>query len=351
MEIASDVVIVGAGPAGSSTAKIIAEKGYDVILAEKDEFPGKTNICAGGMPAYLIKELGLSAQIIEKNIKREKHYFPWGVRTGDLDQVTVMRSVFDNSLAQRAVEEGARLITDTLIKDVVVKKDGIIASSSNSTIKSKLLVFADGPNTLAYRKFGIGFKPDPDNTSVSVACEVQWEDNPFDQYEYYYGEDIMPWGFAWIFPKKNSLNVGVGGLKSKLDTNIINSLNYLFDGNPLTSEKLKGRKILSMGSALIPAAPAKTIFSERILVAGDAAGMVDPITGGGIPFAIDGGRLAGEVCVKALEAGDCSSRFLSQYQTLWQKTNNYYAIYRNYLLSDIFLYLTKFKKNIFFKIR
>lgn len=106
-----------------------------------------------------------------------------------------------------------------------------------------------------------------------------------------------------------------------------------------------------MGSALIPAAPAKKIFSERILVDGDAAGMVDPITGGSIPFTIDGGNMADEVCVKALEVGDYSFRFLSQYQTRWQKTSNYYYIYLKYILSTLYLYRSKFEKNAYSKIR
>jgi len=87
-----------------------------------------------------------------------------------------------------------------------------------------------------------------------------------------------------------------------------------------------------------------------MLVVGDAAGMVDPVSGGGIALAINGGKLAGKVCVKALEEEDFSSSFLSQYQSLWHKTRDYSLIYVKYLLSNIFLYLSKFDRNAYPKL-
>ena len=346
----SDVTVIGAGPAGSTTARIIAKHGFDVILVEKDEYPGKTNVCAGGVPRSIIKDMGLNSAIIEKDITGEKHFFPWGSKISDLNNITVYRHVFDRALADKAVEEGAKMLTDTVVKDVSIKNDGVVSKGKADSIKSKLVVFADGPNTLAYRKFGIGFKPEADKTIVSVACEVNWRNNPLDNYEFYYGYDISPWGYGWIFPKKNTVNVGVGCLYSKLHSNVIESLNYLRQKHPLTREKLKGRKITWLSSALIPVAPAKQIFGERMLVVGDAAGMVDPVSGGGIALAINGGKLAGKVCVKALEEEDFSSSFLSQYQSLWHKTRDYSLIYVKYLLSNIFLYLSKFDRNAYPKL-
>jgi len=348
----SDVTVIGAGPAGSTTARTIAEHGFDVILVEKDEYPGKTNVCAGGVPESIIKDTGLSSDVIEKEIAGEKHFFPWRMKNTALNHVTVYRHVFDRSLADKAVEEGVKMLTDTVVKDVAVKNEGIrvISEGNANAIESKLVVFADGPNSLAYRKFGFGFKPESDKTIVSVACEVKWEDNPFDYYESYYGHDISPWGYGWIFPKRDTVNVGVGCLYSELRSSVIESLNYILQKYPLTSDKLKGRKITWLSSALIPVAPAKRIFGERMLVVGDAAGMVDPVTGGGIMQAINGGVLAGKVCLMSLEEDDFSSRFLSQYQRLWHKTADYSYIYSKYLLSNVFLYLLRFDRNAYPKL-
>lgn len=345
-----DVTVIGAGPAGSTTARLIARHGFDVILVEKDEYPGKTNVCAGGLPKSIIKEMGLSSDVVEKEISGEKHYFPWGLKSSDLDNITVYRDVFDRNLADIAVEEGVEMLTNTLIKDVSIKNDGMRVISEGNVMESKLVVFADGPNTLAYRRFGIGFIPETDKTIVSMACEVKWKNNPLDHYESYYGYKISPWGYGWIFPKRNTVNVGVGCLYSKLNSNIIESLNYLLREHPLTQEKLKGKEITWLSSALIPIAPARKIFGERMLVVGDAAGMVDPVSGGGIVHAINGGMLAGKVCVMALEENDFSPAFLSRYQNLWHKTINYSHIYGKYLLSSVFLSLSKIDKNAYPKL-
>ena len=343
----SDVTVIGAGPAGSTTARTIAKHGFDVILVEKDEYPGKTNVCAGGVPKATFEDTGLSKNVVEKEILRGEYYYPWGMRDLKLNHVAVYRKVFDRSLADKAVEEGVKMLTNTLITDVRVRNGKVYAISEGDVIESKLVVFADGPNTLAYRKFGIGFKPEADKTVVSVTCEVKWENNPLNCFEFYYGYDISPWGYGWVCPRRDTVNVGVVCLYSRLRSNLMDSLNYMVKKHPLICEKLKGREIVWLSSALIPVAPARKIFGERMLVVGDAAGMVDPVNGGGIMQAINGGQLAGNVCVKALKEDDFSSIFLSQYQDLWHETKDYLYIHAQYLLSNAFIYLYKFDRNAY----
>ena len=349
MRCRADVTIIGAGPAGSTAARAIAKRGFKVVLVEKDEYPGKTNVCAGGIPKPVFEETGLKSDIIEKKILRGEYYYPWGKKYLKLNHVSVYRSIFDRALANKAVDEGAEMLTNTLIKDVEVREEKVFAFFSDGIIESEIIVFADGPNTLAFRKFGIGFKPDADKTAVSVTCEVKWEDNLLDCFEFYYDHNITPWGYGWICPRRNTVNVGVLCLYSKLSFNLMNSLNYMLKGHPLTSEKLKGREVIWLRSALIPLAPARKIFGKRMLVAGDAAGMVDPVNGGGIMQAIHGGKLAGEVCVNALEAEKFSASFLSKYQNLWRKSKDYLLIQAQYLLSNIFLYFSKHDKDAYTK--
>lgn len=298
-----------------------------------------------------IEDAELSSDIIEKEIAAEKYYFPWGeniIIGGNL--ITVYRHVFDRCLAEKAVERGAKMLTNTQIKDVSINNEGVHLFSEKNTIESKLVIFADGPNTLAYRRFGIGFKPKSDNLYVSVTCEVRWENNPLNHCEFHYGEDIVPWGYGWIFPKRNTVNVGVICLYSQLRSNLIDSMIYMLEKFPSTGEKFKEKEILQRSSALIPAAPAKKIFSERALVVGDAAGMVDPVTGGGIMHAINGGKLAGKICALSLEKEDFSAKFLSQYQRIWYKTVDYSVINNKFLNSNIFLYLNRLDRNAYPKL-
>ena len=128
------------------------------------------------------------------------------------------------------------------------------------------------------------------------------------------------------------------------------SLNYLLRKHLLTQEKLKGKEVMWLRSALIPVAPARKIFGERVLVVGDVAGMVNPVTSGGIAHAINGGMLAGRISSEALEKDNFSSTFLSQYQRLWQKTVDFSFINSKYLLSNVFLYLFKFDKSAYSKL-
>jgi digeranylgeranylglycerophospholipid reductase len=349
-KIRSDVAVIGAGPAGSTTARTIARRGFDVTIIERDKTPGLTNVCAGGINRSLVSDIGLNNEVIEKEVRLETHYFPWGVENLPIDCALVYRHVFDKRLAEKAVEEGAVLLTSTLIDEISVSHDGVTLSSADTTIESRMVVFADGPNTLACKKFGIGFKPDMDKTAIAVISDVEWVDNPLDRLEFFYGPEIAPWGYGWIFPKKNTVNVGVVCLYSKIHTNIADSLNILLCTHPLTRERFKGKKPGEFRSATIPFAPAKKILGDRMLVVGDAAGMVDCITGGGIAPAIKGGQIAGRVCADALEKEDCSERFLSYYLTELQKSLAYSNVHSRYLLSNLFLYLSKFDENAFPKL-
>lgn len=346
-KIRSDVAVIGAGPAGSTTARVIAESGFDVLLIEKDKFPGKSNVCGGAVPRVIIHDIGVPDTIIEKEVHRENHHFPWGIRTNTIDNASVNRCIFDNYLADKAVDAGAELLTSTTVREIFVNRDGALLSSTDTAIESKIVVFADGPNTLAYKKFGIGFAPYMDKTAVAAICEIEWADNPLDTYEFYYSPEIAPWGYGWIFPKKNIINVGVGCLYSKVRTNIADSLNILIHRHPLTQELLKGKKPGPFRSATIPFAPGKRIFGERMLVVGDAAGMVNCITGGGIAAAVTGSKIVGGVCTDALEREDFSAEFLSRYQALWQNSPAYSNIYSRYLLSTMFLYYSRFDENAF----
>jgi len=344
-----DVVIVGAGPAGSTTAKWIASSGFNVLLIEKDEFPGETNVCAGGIERWVADELKIDNPI-GKNIIGNRWNFPWGKEEffGDeYSAATIDRSVFDRALAMEAEIAGAKLLTHTLVRDISKMDGGFLIriedkKGREGEIETKLVIFADGPNTLAQRIFGIGFEVLPENTMISATLEVKWEDNPIDYFEFFVGHEISPWGYGWIFPKKDTVNIGISCLYSQLRHKIHDYLNAF-----LKNTNIEGKEILRFTSALIPVTPAKRISEDSILVVGDAAGMVDPLYGGGISQAIHGGRISGEVAVSALNVNDLSEKFLSQYQVKWRKTDDFAQINKAYHLSNIFLYLSNIDKNAF----
>ena len=202
-------------------------------------------------------------------------------------------------------------------------------------VLAKCVVFSDGPNSLVTKKFSMGFRGRPNNTALGAIYEIDWNNNPLKFNEHYFDRKVSPWGYGWIFPKKNAVNVGVFCLLSKLKRNIRASLNYLVKKHPIASQKLRDKKIISFGAKLIPLEHAKKISSDLTLVVGDAAGMVNPIWGDGIPSAINAGEIAGKVLVEALKKDDLSKTSLSRYYKMWKKSKEYKALKKSFLLSKI----------------
>lgn len=342
MDVA-DVVVIGSGPAGSSTANMVAGAGYNVFLIEKDEWPGKNNVCGGGMSEQLANKLKLPSNIVEKWIPYEVHHYPWGVFENRKRHVTVLREKFDRYLSEMAVDNGSKLLTSTKVVDVKRKGGKMVIYTSStakniSTISSSLVIFADGVNTMA-KKFGIGFKKEKTNTALGLVYEIDWKDNQIDHYELFYDKNISRWGYGWIFPKKDLLNIGVGSRISKRGVKIKDMMNY-FLSSKAVSTKIAGKKISNKKAALIPLAPAREIHDRSMLVVGDAAGMVYPFFGAGIENAILAGEIAGNVAVRALEEHDFTKRFLSIYKKQWEKTGNYMLMKRQSIMSKFLLPLS-----------
>lgn len=325
-----DVVVIGAGPSGSAAAAEMAKRGLDVLMVEKDEFPGKSNVCGGGiLETHLVKDLDLEPSVIEKEIFNYMFFFPWGIvdrRHSPVKSISFHRRVFDNYLAQRAVRVGAKLNCLTLATGVAIETSSVriylkrMNTGEPITMIADLVIFADGPSSLAYKTFGLGFSRTPSDTALGAIYELEWKSNPLNCFEYYFDRKISPWGFGWIFPKRHVVNVGVGCLLSMLQRSIRHHLNYLVNEHPIASKKLTGRKILRFAVDLIPFAPARETVGPRMLAVGDAAGMADPIWGGGIEYAIHSGRIAGQIVAKAFNESDFSREFLKhEWTDKWEK--------------------------------
>jgi digeranylgeranylglycerophospholipid reductase len=356
-----DVVVIGAGPSGSSAAAEMAKRGLDVLMVEKDEFPGKSNVCGGGiLETRLVKDLDLEPSVIDKEIFDYVYFFPWGIvdRRSSVKSISFLRRVFDNSLAQRAVRVGVKLNCLTLVTGVAIKTGNVrvylrrMNTGEPTAVIADLVIFADGPSSLAYKSFGLGFSRTRGNTALGAIYELEWKNNPLDCFEFYFDRKVSPWGYGWIFPKRNVVNVGVCCLLSKLRRNIRQHLNYLVNEHPIASKKLAGRKALRFAAALIPIAPARKTVGHRMLVVGDAAGMVDPIWGGGIITAIRSGRIAGRIATKAFNESNFSKDFLKhEWKHEWKKTKESRYLQYQYLKSRIMLVLSSVDREAYIRLQ
>jgi len=356
MKAVYDVIVIGGGPAGSTVANYVASKGFNVLIVEKSRFPGEDNVCGGGLSQEAFRESGADDNICEKWVFKGTHFFPWGEYRRKMKNALFRRKIFDSFLVEKAVENGAKLKTSSKVFDIKIEngKSNVFWIDINSGKalfdSSFITVFADGPQTLASRKSPkLGFHPRPDNTALGMIYELEWKDNPLTESEYYHEPDFMQWGYGWIFPKKDILNVGVCAPLSTLrkgKKNIRNILDYFVYKYPVSSKKLHGKKVLRVAAGLIPLAPAGKIYSQSILVVGDAAGMVDPIWMGGLAHCIFAGKVAAQTIVKALEQKDYSEEFLSRYQISWQNSKYFARIKKGLLVSRILMPFTRIDKNL-----
>jgi digeranylgeranylglycerophospholipid reductase len=324
-----DVIVIGAGPAGSSAAHVIAQGGWRTALLERGEYPGQRSVCGGGIEEADSDDIGLPDHLIHKRILRREHHFPWGVTTITSPHLTFLRREVDHWLAKEAVAAGAELLVCTCARSVVREATGQVAVAVDDHAarreiihRARLVIFADGPYTLAPRSGNLGFVRTSTTAAIGLIYELGWPNVPLDHYRIHFGAHISPWGYIWVFPKQDLLNVGITHLPSRRNRHLEARLQTFIRSQP----DLRDCPITRRVGSHIPVVPAQRIYDDSMLAVGDAAGMVEALTEAGIANGVVGGRLAGQVACEALAAGDFSAGFLSRFQRNWQTTSRYRLI-------------------------
>ena len=330
-----DVAIIGAGPAGSTAAKFLAEKDLKIILIDKSKFP-RDKPCAGGLPSRVFKRF----PYIKNNGLIESYSYggyalspslKYKAEVKQKDPVVgmVLRKKFDMSLVQLAVDKGAKLINGNAVNDLKLSDDKVkINLNDKTSIESKIVVGADGVWSVVSKKAGLMTSNRP--YGMCIFNEYKLDE---DEIENLYGKERMCYlhlkfkdifGYGWVFPKKQHVNIGIGMLlpKKYLNEQKRNILDVYKDyfGN------LKENKIIPddleigkcCGGAL-PFIPLDKTYSNRLLVVGDAAGFINPLTGEGIYYAMSSAEIAAKVISNSLESNNSSGEYLSKYQDIWKE--------------------------------
>ncbi len=324
-----DVIVVGAGPAGSITAKTCAIGGLDVLLIEKRQEIGDPVRCAEGVSKEgLRRHIKPESRWIAAEVKGSKIVSPDGTEINlseassarDVGYV-LERKVFDRALAQQAAMAGAEVMVKTRATGLL-RNNGRVAGinamymGENFEIKANIVVGADGIESKVGRWGGIDTALKPKDIDVCAQFLVSNIDAG-EYSKFFLGQRYTPGGYVWIFPKgKNTANVGLGLLGSSSGNVRAVSLLQKF-----IESYLPQGKILEMVVGGVPVSgQIKQTISGGLMLVGDAARQSDPLTGGGIVNAMDAGKMAGEVCIKAHEAGDYSLRTLKEYEDKWRAT-------------------------------
>lgn len=330
-----EVVVVGAGPAGSTAAKVLAEKGIKVLLIDKSKFP-RDKPCGGGIPFRVYKRF---PYIEDKNLIESYSYGGFAhspslkyravVEKDEPFIGMIIRNKFDDELVQLAVNSGADFIGGKAVEDIEISEEKAkLILDDNKEVNSELVIGADGVWSIVAKKSGL-IPQTGRKIAICVFQEYKVGEETIDQF---FDEKKMchlhskfqgVFGYGWVFPKKQHLNIGIGNISSDMaysKTKINLSHAYreylkILKKNKIIPEFLEAGKF--KGGAL-NISPFEKTYSNRVLLCGDAAGFINPLTGEGIYYAMSSGEIAAKVALESLEIEDTSEKFLSIYQTKWK---------------------------------
>ena len=321
-----DLIVVGAGPAGSSAAYAAAKNGIKVALLEKEENVAQTVRTSGVTWIDYAKEFGIP----------EDCYNP--IRTYNFCSPNNTVSITDNKpkaavldvrktyrfLADMAKKNGAEIFVNTNVTNVITENGSIVgvkASSSNSEMifHARMLIDASGFQSAVSKSLGL--VKQWERFGVGAEYEAEVENVKSDTWWLMVGQMYSPAGYAWIFPLgKNIVRIGVGVGKPESDVDPTQRLDELIEkgAGPIKDLGKITKKEFHYGLIPNEGLSRKTVYDNLILV-GDTAGMANPLVLEGIRYAIKYGRVAGDVASKAIKSGDTSEKALQYYEEIWKK--------------------------------
>jgi geranylgeranyl reductase family protein len=303
-----DVIVVGAGPGGSAAGMELARAGYNVCIIEKQHIgtEGRYKACGGALAWELVDETKLPQELIDREIQcLDLHHVDGEIFHKVGRGAVVWRSVFDKYLLDLALKEGCKLSeNDPLlaVEKLPPRPEGsdycFTVHTPKNTYTSKFLVAADGVNSPTLKQ--LGFPPfTQDSLVLTITREIRVGATQIAttlgdaKVHLFFGiKDLIGQGYAWLFPKKETISVGWGNTLSKIQGTSVRNAYQKFLDLPLVKTATKAGTLLQDKPHLIPVGFKGEIARDKVIGVGDAIGAVDPISGKGIPYALLSGQLA-----------------------------------------------------------
>ncbi len=321
-----DVVVIGAGPGGSLAAKTCAERGLSVLLVEKRQEIGAPVRCAEGIGKKdLQKFVEVDKKFIAAEVVGAKIYAPDGTEitlteemAGNEVGYVLERKIFDRHLARLAAKAGADVIVKTTAIGMERTKDSVKVKlrrmGEEFEVGCKIVIGADGVESRVGKWAGIDTTLKLNEIESCVQYLMTGIDFDPEYCHFWFGSNIAPGGYVWLFPKgNNSANVGIGVMPSLAKRSPKEYLDEFVERN------YSNGKIVEVVAGAVPVkGEIETAVADNVMLVVDAARHADPITGGGIANAMKAGYYAGIVAAEAIQKGDCSAKTLRRYDELWK---------------------------------
>jgi digeranylgeranylglycerophospholipid reductase len=302
-----DIIVVGAGPAGSIAARFAAEQGVSVLILEKDRDVGYPVRCGEAISKAGVEEfIPSDEKWIAAHIQKFSLNSPDGteaiVEFNDAGYV-LERRIFDYELAKTAANAGAEILTRAYVNGLIIENDKVTGvkyeyRGEQKEVKAKIVIGADGVESRIGRWAGlktfVHFR-DMECCAQVTAAQINLDPNTL---YFYFGEEYAPGGYFWAFPKgMNTANVGLGvsGMVGKKRS----ALSYL---NNFMAKRYPDAPVLTSIAGGVPSTVTlEKISAPGIMLAGDAARQVNPLSGGGIASGMIGGSIAGRIAGESIK--------------------------------------------------
>lgn len=324
-----DIVIAGAGPSGATAAYYCAKAGLDAVLMDKNRFPRKKP-CGGGLCPHIKRFRFIDEKFFSVPSNRSTIFSPSMKESMEYDPgrpifYQVEREEFDNHICEKAQKAGAEFIQDTTVKSVEREAESMLINTDRGIFKADIVLGAAGVfgPVAKYVREQNGLPPKWSDSELAFCLVTEI---PLGEREVVktYGEDrrvLMHFleyiygGYGWVFPKKEKVNIGMGTfmdvIKSYGTKKAFNMYIKLLIRDGFLPQKLPDYKL--RGGMFPYKGPLSSSICDNAMLLGDAAGFVSPVSGEGIFFAMDSGRLAARTLKTAFKRGDMRKSSLLSY--------------------------------------
>ena len=336
-----DVIVVGAGPAGIACAVTLARAGKDVVLIERGMFAGAKNVFGGAVYTSAIKEIFPNfeeeAPVERRNVEHnfailgEKDSTTITYRKDDNSSYSVIRGKFDRWMAEEAKKAGVYLVTETVVRKLLVENKKVVGVTTElEDFYADIVVLADGVNSLLARQIGLRKDIETKDVALSVKEVIKLDKDTINQrfglsdgegaiVEIFGGSMLGMLGLGFMYTNTDSVTIGLGITLNELVENNYRPFELLeqLKQHPSISHLIEGGTLKEYSAHLIPEGGYKKVpqlCDNGVMVAGDAAMLVNNLHWEGTNLAMISGKFAAETAIEALNKNNFSKKFLARYE-------------------------------------